>query len=280
MRLTHNLASLNVYKEYSRVLKHQGSALQQISSGVKLSSSKDNPNAIAASEKINMQIRGLQMSSRNLQDGVSMLQTAEGGMNEITSMLQRVKELTEQAGDGGNSPSDKEIIQGEIKQTLQGIDDIASQTNFNDIKILGDFSGKVIPMAIGANEGESIDIPTYNLKQNTLGSGTGNYLCDIDVTATGGVDKAMSIIDDALSTVISARSRYGAYENRFESAMSESIEISDKLDESDSRIKDADVAAEIMEYSKDNILSEAGNAMMAQTNKMPQDVLKILQNMK
>ena len=237
MRLNKNLASLSVYREYSKVLNNQSSALQKISSGVKLSSSKDNPNNIASSEKINMQIRGLQMANRNIQDGVSMLQTAEGGMNEITSMLQRVRELTVQAGSDTNNSQDKSIIQSEINQMLDGIDNMAGQTTFNGINLLNDSTGKSIPMVIGANEGETVNIPTYNLTKDSLGLSTGGKLKDIDVVSPGGSDTAISIIDAALDTVISARSKYGAIENRFESGMNETSEMSDKLEGADSNLK-------------------------------------------
>ena len=171
MRINKNIASLNIYKAYSKNLTKQSSSLGRISSGIKINSSKDNPNAIAQSERFRMQIRGLQMAARNTQDGVSMLQTAEGGLEGITNSLQRVRELLVQAG-GTTTDSDKEIIQKEINQMLDGANDMANNTEFNGVKLLagGKNDGSVtIEMVTGANVGEKIDIPKYDLTTEGLG---------------------------------------------------------------------------------------------------------------
>lgn len=273
MRLSHNIAALNIYKQYSRVLTSQASSLNKISSGYKVSKAKDSPNAIAQSEKLRMQIRGLQMASRNVQDGVSMLQTAEGGMDEVTSMLQRIRELTVQAGSSSNTADDKAIIQNEIKQMVDGIDNISTNTEFNGVKLLqGD--SKAISMAVGANPDEKVQINSFNLV--STGTGDLNQLRTIDLTNQTGIDKALTDIDTAISTVASARSQYGALENRFESTFNSLNEIGDKTQAIDSQLTDTDIAEEISEYSKSGILIQAGNAMMAQANKFPQDILNIL----
>jgi flagellin len=275
MRVSKNIASLNIYRSYSENLAKQSGALGRISSGIKINSSKDNPNAIAQSERLRIQIRGLQMAARNTQDGISMLQTAEGGLDGITNSLQRVRELLVQAG-GANTPEDKSTIQKEINQMLDGAQDMANNTEFNGVKLLvgGSNNGSsIIESATGANVGEKIDIPKYNLTTAGLNLDNGN----VDVSSVGA---SIENIDKALDTIISARSKYGALENRFESSYNSTIEIADKVQSAESGIRDSDMAEEMMEFAKYNILTQAGNAMMAQTNKFPQDILRVLENVR
>lgn len=290
MRLYHNLASLNVYREQNKVLTKQSQALGRISSGYKVNSSIESPNAISQSERFKMQIRGTQMAARNVQDGNSMLQTAEGGLEGITGMLQRIRELLVQGGNDTNKDEDKAVIQTEINQLMQGIDGIAKSTDFNGVKLLynEDVTDNGKPgslfMTSGANTGEKIEIPYFNLAFNSgslkMADGTFRDLSKMDITAGTSMGDALDMIDSSINTVISVRSQYGALENRFESSYDSLNEISDKIQGSESKIRDADVAEEMMEYSKDNILVEAGNAILAQTNRLPQDVLRVLENMR
>ena len=278
MRVNKNIASLNIYRAYSENLTKQSSALGRISSGVKINSSKDNPNAIAQSERLRMQIRGLQMAARNTQDGISMLQTTEGGLDGITTSLQRVRELLVQAG-GATTDSDKEVIQKEINQMIQGAADMATNTDFNGVNLLvgGKNDGTVtIETASGANVGEKIDIPQLDITPGGLGLRTGS-IENVDVN---NINSSLDLVDNALNVIVSSRSKFGALENRFESSYNSTIEIADKVQSAESGIRDTDIAEEMMEYSKYNILIEAGNAMMAQSNKFPQDVLKILENVR
>jgi flagellin len=287
VRINKNLASLNIYRSYSENLIKQSGALGRISSGIKINSSKDNPNAIAQSERLRMQIRGLQMAARNTQDGVSMLQTAEGGLEGITSSLQRVRELLVKTG-GATTPEDKETIQKEINQMLAGAEDMANDTEFNGVKLLVDppanppdplnppndnKGSKFIYTTTGANVGEKIEIPRYNLTTEGLNLSNGK----VDVND---IDVSLENIDKALDVIISARSKYGALENRFESNYNSTLEIADKVQSAESGIRDADMAEEMMGYAKYNILIEAGNAMMAQSNKFPQDILRVLENVR
>lgn len=284
MRINKNIASLNIYREYSKNLIKQTSSLGRISSGIKINSAKEDPNGLAQSERFRMQIRGLQMAANNTQDGVSMLQTAEGGLEGITSSLQRVRELLVQAG-GATTDADKADIQTEIKQMLDGANDMANNTEFNGVKLLNVSNSAVtdigkttgtIGMATGVNVGEKIDIPTYNLTSEGLGLKT---ITEFNVDASH-TDTSLELVDNALHAIISARSKFGAIENRFQSSYDSITEISDKTQEAESGIRDTDMATEIMEYSKDNILIEAGNAMMVQSNQLPQNALKILENVR
>lgn len=287
MRLNHNLASLNIYQEHIKNIKGQSIASHRISSGYKINSAKDDPNGISQSERQRMQIRGLQMASRNAQDGVSMLQTAEGGLNSITNILQRIKELAVQAG-GSNSDSDKEIINSEIRQLIEGIDNISMSTEFNGHKLLNEktvidneSTDKYLPMPSGANVGENIDIPLFNITSDVLGSSNNiDKLKDIDVRVGGGLDKALDIIDGAMQTVVSCRNKYGTLENRFERTYEITTTVGDNIQRAESDIRDADIAEEMMNFAKYNLLIEAGNAMMVQSNNFPKDILRILENMR
>lgn len=278
MRVNKNIASLNIYRVYSENLTKQSTALGRLSSGVKINSSKDNPNAIAQSERLRMQIRGLQMAARNTQDGISMLQTTEGGLDGITGSLQRVRELLVRAG-GITTASDKDIIQKEINQMIQGAEDMANNTDFNGVNLLvgGENDGTVtIDTTSGANVGEKIEIPKLDITPEGLNLRSGG-VSNIDVN---NISASIDIVDNALAVIISSRSKFGALQNRFESSYNSTIEIADKVQSAESGIRDTDMAEEMMEYAKYNILIEAGNSMMVQTNKFPQDILRILENVR
>jgi flagellin len=279
MRLNHNMASLNIYKNQSKVLEKQSAALGRISSGYKVNKTKDSPNALAQSERLRMQIRGTQMASRNAQDGMSMLQSAEGALGSVNDMLVRIRELTVQAGSGANTTEDKATIQGEIDQMIKGINDIANNTEFNGVKLL---AGEIdsLSMPVGANIGEVVNIDTFDLTSAGLKDSEGNLLADIKVAEEGGVDKALKTIDSVIDKVLSINSKYGALENRFESSYENLTEIGDKMQGAESSVRDADIAEEMMEFAKSNILIEAGTALMAQSNRLPQEVLRILENMR
>lgn len=274
MRLSYNIPSLNIFNQQSKILQQQSVALGRISSGVKVNSAKDSPNTIAQHEKFQMQIRGLEMAQRNVQDGVGLLQTADGGLSEITSMLQRVKELVVQAGSPANTDDNKVTIQNEISQLAKGIDDISNTTNFNGINLLK--SEGSIQMVVGANQDEKVTIPSYNIESSNLKNADGKSLLDIKFDTPQDMLDAVDIADSSLNTVLNIRSNLGAIENRFESSVQSLGDISSKIQGADSQISDADIAEEMVEYSKDNILVEAGNAILAQTNRMPQDILNIL----
>lgn len=295
MRLSHNMASLNVYRSYSKALQKQSSAMSKISSGLKVNTAMDDPNVIAQSERMRMQIRGLQMAGRNAQDGVSMLQTAEGGLDSITSMAQRIRELAVQSGSAANSPGDKKTIQNEIDQMIDGMDQIVENTEFNGVKLLNPETqaptdkALTLKMPIGANAGESVEIKLQKLTSKDITVNvSGNDISLKELKSNGSCSiadgdnlvNALKVLDGAIDKIVSVRSEYGALENRFEGSLNDINEISDKMDEADSNLRDADIAEEMIEVSKNSILTQAGNAMMVQTNKFPQDILNILQNVR
>lgn len=282
MRLMHNLASLNIYREHTKVLSRQSKAMNRISSGLKINSAKEDPNALASSEKMRTQIRGLEMAQRNAQDGVSMLQTADGALDNIDTMLQRIRELIVQSGSGTNTIGDKNSIQAEIKAMIDGIDEIVNDTSFNGVELLSGKETSNLYMPTGANSGETVEIPVFNINSSKLGKTATNnsvkFLKDIDVT--NGSNDNLSIIDNAINECTRIRSKYGALTNRFESTYNKTGEIHDLIVGSESKVRDADIAEEMMNLTRDNLLIEAGNAMMAQSNNFPQEILRILENVK
>jgi flagellin len=285
MRLNHNLASLNIYRSHLKNERSNSIALNNISSGQKINSAKDNPNAIAQSEKLRLQIRGTQMASRNVQDGVSMIQNADSALDSVTSMIQRIRELTVQAG-GANSTEDRQIIQNEIEQMIKGIDETINNNEFNGVKLLssgtnGNEKPSVMYMPSGANVDEKVEIPIYKLTSDMIGNlKSGDKLADVSILDSSNLDRALNTIDGALASVSDARSKYGALQNRFESLHDNLNELSAAVQRAESSIKDADIAYEMIEVAKTNLLIDAGNAMMVQSNNFPREILRILENVR
>lgn len=279
MRLSYNMPALIMHMIQNQALDRQSGNLNRISSGCKINSAADNPTGLVQSENISIQVKSLETVTRNVQDGVSMLQSAEGGLNEITSMVQRVRQLTLQAGDGSFNDEDRQKIQGEIDQMLDGINEMANDTEFNGFKLLG--QNKTISMTVGTNAGDDVNIPQIDLT-----NGSDSVVSDLYKIKTGGgkdilsgdTDSALSVIDSSLNKIVSLRSKYGALENRFTSSYDNMQELNEKMTDAYSSIRDSDMADEMMNYSKESIVIQASNAMIAQANKLPQDVLQIIQS--
>lgn len=285
MRISYNMTALTMNLLQNQALNRQSKALSRVSSGIKVNSAADDPGALVQSENIRLQIGGLQTASNNVQDGISMLQTAEGGLDEITSMAQRIRSLTVQAGNGSTTPDDKTKIQNEIDQMVDGIESMANGTDFNGLKMLSGNGGKSLVMQVGANAGESVEIPQYDLSNRTDDKGIIPELYKIKTgqgkdVLSGNTDNTLNSIDSVLGSLIDARSKYGALENKFQSNYDNMQSLTDKMTEADSGITDSDIAEEIMNYSKEGIMIQASNAMIVQANKLPQDVLSILANVR
>ena len=285
MRLNQNMQSLNVYRNYKKNLVSQSVALDRVSAGTKINSAKDNPNKLGVSEGLRLQIRSLQMAERNIQDGVSMMQATDGALSNVSESLIRIKELTVQAGGVANG-SDLIVIQNEIEQIKQGIDYTVNNSEFNGVKLLNsdkvttnDYP-KYLKHVVGANAQEEIEIPIYNLTTDVLVDKKGNTLSSLDVTKKEDLDKNLSIVDAAINTVNSVRSRYGAIQNRMETSSENLGGSSFNLQNAESRIRDTDVALEMAEYARTSVLHETSIALMQQTNRFPQEILRVLENMK
>jgi flagellin len=269
MRLTHNMYSLSIYKNYKTVLAENSTAIERSSSGKKLNSAKDNPNKIAQAEGLKMSILSRNAAGNNIQDTNSMIQTYDGALGEMNNNISRLKTLVVQAGNDTNSEDDCQKIQGEIDSVVKSINDL-SQTNFNGIKMSqsGTTSKK---STIGALDGDTIDIPFYDVTPSGLG------LDNLKVSGSGkDTDSANDSVEKAISQVTSIRGVYGAIQSRLDGSASNTDEINDSLTSAQSSIEDADIADEAIEYSRTKVLIQAAISLMAQGNNLPKDALNIL----
>lgn len=268
-----NVASLSAQNQLSKSQNLSDQALERLSSGLRINSAKDDAAGLAISTRFDTQIRGLTVAQRNANDGISMVQTAEGGLDETVSNLQRIRELAVQAANGSNSEADRALIQKEVSQRLEEITRIAEETKFNDQEVLGG-SLTAVDFQVGANTGETISID-FTSTMTTAGLS----IASIDVSGTGatGANSAMSAIDAALSKVNTFRADLGAVQNRFESTINNLGTNIENLSASQSRILDADFAAETAKLAKANVLQQAGISVLAQANARPNQVLSLLQ---
>lgn len=278
MRININMKSLGIYSGYKKNIIDNSAAMKKISSGKKINSAKDNPLKIEQSENFKMQIRALEMANKNLQDSSSMIQVADSTMGTISEALIRMKELTVQAASETTNEADRNIIQSEIDQLKSYIDDTANNTEFNGNKLLvngnvtDNSKPKYVEMQIGANVGDSIGIPFFNVSSETLG------IDKLDVV--NDATKALNSIDEALKDVNGCRAKYGAVQKRLENSIEITSSSSYIYEKSSSDINDADIALEMAEIARTSILMESATAMMAQSNNFPKDMLNILANLR
>ncbi|MFP3812162.1 flagellin Hag [Bacillus sp. SIMBA_005] len=304
MRINHNIAALNTLNRLSANNGASQKNMEKLSSGLKINRAGDDAAGLAISEKMRGQIRGLEMATKNAQDGISLIQTAEGALTETHSILQRVRELVVQAGNTGTQDeTDLGAIQEEIANLVQEIGDgsgkngISDRTEFNGKKLLdGSFSAagatpKSLTFQIGANKAQKLDVNIEAMSSTALGAleadGTlkaDHAVSDIDVTqfadptATGALsfDDQLDIVDGAIKQVSDQRSKLGAVQNRLEHTINNLGASGENLTAAESRIRDVDMAKEMSEFTKNNILSQASQAMLAQANQQPQNVLQLL----
>ncbi|KYD20740.1 flagellin Hag [Geobacillus stearothermophilus] len=305
MRINHNIAALNTYRQLTIGQSAAAKNMEKLSSGLRINRAGDDAAGLAISEKMRGQIRGLEQASRNSQDAISLIQTAEGALNETHSILQRMRELAVQAANDTNTDDDRKELQKEINELVDEIDRIADQTEFNTQKLLdgnGNFtfhiganSGQTITLNISAMNADSIGTPASgsgggiasgksikDLKNSALSkSGSGNVekpsdSGNVGVMTQSGAEQAITIIDDAIKMVSAERSKLGAYQNRLEHTINNLGTSAENLTAAESRIRDVDMAKEMMEFTKNNILTQAAQAMLAQANQQPQGVLQLL----
>lgn len=284
MRLSHNMPSLNIYRQYSKHLVNQSTALNRISSGLKVATAKDDPNKMAQSEQLKLQVRGLQMASKNTQDAVSMLQAADGSAQNIGEIIIRIKELVISAG-GSHTEDSLQSIQGEINQLVKGIDNIANFSEFNGVKLLSEKGSDIknpesLELLSGGNVGDITKIPKYDLTPKGLGIEEDDGKVTKVTIDVKDIDGSIEKINKALDATTIVRSKYGAITNRLESTFSILNETSGEIEGAEAEITGADISLEIIEYSKHSLLIESSLALMVQTNKMPQDILTVLQNVR
>jgi flagellin len=269
MVVQHNLTAMNTNRQLATVTGAQSKSTEKLSSGYRINRAGDDAAGLTISEKMRSQIKSLDKASANAQDGISLIQTAEGALNETHSILQRMNELATQAANDTNTSADRTAISAEITQLTSEIDRIQSTTQFNKTNLLdGNFTNK--NLQIGALEGQSITISISKMDATSLGLGS------ITVDSFANAGSAMTLIKDAIDQVSTQRSSLGALQNRLEHTINNLDTTSENTQAAESRIRDVDMAKEMVQYSKNNILSQAGQSMLAQANKSTQGVLSLL----
>ncbi|MCY9374641.1 MULTISPECIES: flagellin Hag [Bacillus] len=274
MRINHNIAALNTLNRLSSNNGASQKNMEKLSSGLRINRAGDDAAGLAISEKMRGQIRGLEMASKNSQDGISLIQTAEGALTETHAILQRMRELTVQAGNTGTQQQeDLGAIKDEMDALIEEIDGISNRTEFNGKKLLdGSNSTDGFTFQIGANAGQQLNVKIDSMSATALGVNT------LDVTdfATTSFDDQLKSIDTAINTVSTQRAKLGAVQNRLEHTINNLGASGENLTAAESRIRDVDMAKEMSEFTKNNILSQASQAMLAQANQQPQNVLQLL----
>lgn len=238
MQINHNLAALNTYSRLNAATNAQSRSMQKLSSGLRINSAADDAAGLAISEKMRGQIRGLDMAAKNAQDGISLLQTAEGALNETHSILQRMRELAVQGANDTNVTDDRDAIQDEINQLASEIDRIAKTTQFNTQGLLSATSGFKATLQIGANSGQIINIQISNMNTASLSLGAASIKVDTHANAS----IAISAINNAIKLVSKQRSKIGAYQNRLDHTINNLNTSSENLTAAESRIRDVDYA--------------------------------------
>jgi flagellin len=298
MIINNNISALNSYRNLTDVDGRIAKSMEKLSSGVRINRAGDDAAGLAISEKMRGQIKGLDMAKRNSQDAISLIQTAEGALNETHSILQRMRELAVQSANDTNTSSDRQQIQKEMDQLRQEVDRISLTTEYNTKKLLnGDFdesNGNFVKFQVGANENQTVQLTFNNMSAEAIGiAGTeevtttddrGNEVTKtvvspdraIDVTTSDSAASSITSINDAIEMVSEERAKYGAIQNRLEHTINNLSVSGENLQAAESRIRDTDMAKEMVAYSKDKIISQSGNAMLAQANTAPQSVLQLL----
>jgi flagellin len=298
MIINHNITALNTHRQLGAATNAQSKSMEKLASGMRINRAGDDAAGLAISEKMRGQIRGLDQASRNAQDGISLIQTAEGALNETHDILQRTRELATQSANDTNTTTDRGEIQKELDQLIDEIDRIAGNTEFNTKNLTGakaadgTFTGiaQTFTFHIGANEGQSIELSINSMDAGNLGTratdgtmttsikslktaadGTGGAL-----NTQAGADAAITVINNAIEQVSAERSKLGANQNRLEHTINNLSTSSENLTAAESRIRDTDMAKTMMDQTKNSILSQAAQAMLAQANSAPQGVLQLL----
>lgn len=275
MVVQHNLTAANTNRQLGITTNGLQKSTEKLSSGYKINRAADDAAGLSISEKMRNQIRGLNKASDNAQDGISLVQTAEGALNEVHSMLQRMSELAVQASNGTNDLQDRIALDNEVQQLKTEINRVGTTTQFNKMDILtGEFSsnsGKTLQ--VGANRDQVITIAISALT-STVGSALDDM---VKVDTASAAQSSITIIQNSITNLSALRSKLGALQNRLEHTVANLDNISENTQSAESRIRDTDMAEEMVQYSKNNILQQAGQSMLAQANQANQGVLSLLQ---
>jgi flagellin len=269
LRIQNNVEAFNTHRQLNATSAASAKSMEKLSSGYRINRAADDAAGLAISEKMRGQIGGLAQAQRNAQDGISLVQTAEGALTEVHSMLQRVRDLKVQSLNGTLATEDKDAIAAEVGQLGQEIAKISSDTAFNGTKLLN--GAATLSFQVGANDGETISASAVALTTATAVSGIVGVSTAALFAAVG-----VSDIDAAIKDVSTARGAFGAVQNRLEHRLNNLATYQENLTASESRIRDVDMAEEMTKFTKLNILQQAGTSMLAQANQGPQGVLSLL----
>ena len=269
MVVQHNLTAMNSNRMLGVTTSTQAKSTEKLSSGYKINRAADDAAGLAISEKMRRQVRGLTQASANAQDGISCVQTAEGALAEVHDMLQRMNELAVKSANGTNTTADRNYINSEVQALVSEINRVQSTTTFNEKNLLdGTFTGK--NLLVGAESGQVIGISISNMDASNIG------LSSISVSSEPNAKQAIDKIKTALASVSKQRSDLGAVQNRLEHTIKNLNNVVENTTAAESQIRDTDMATEMVKYSNNNILAQAGTAMLAQANQSNQNVLSLL----
>lgn len=268
LRINTNIAALNASRTLSNSTGQLNKSLERLSSGLRINRASDDAAGLAIAENFRSVVRGTGVAQRNAQDGVSLVQTAEGALSETTNILQRVRELAVQASNGTQSTDNRAAIDAEVQQLLAQIDDIATDTEFNGIHVLS--AAQTITLQAGAQAGQTLVVAVTGAKTNDLGINT------VTVSTAAGAVSALATVDAALKSVNNLRSTLGAQQNRLEFTINTLAIQEENSSASESAIRDADMAKETIKFTRNQILVNAGTSILAQANVVPQSALQLL----
>ena len=268
LRINTNVAALNTSRTLQRSTGDLNKSLERLSSGLRINRAADDAAGLAIAEGFRSQVRGTQVSIRNSQDGISLVQTAEGALSETTNILQRIRELAVQAANGTQSTDNRAALNAEVQQLLSQIDDIALDTEFNGVRVLS--SAQTVTLQAGPNPSQTLTVSVSGAKTNDLAVNT------VTVSAVAAAVSTISTIDRALNSVTTLRANLGALQNRLEFTISTLAIQEENATASESEIRDADIASETIRFTRNQILVSAGTSVLAQANVVPQTALTLL----
>ena len=273
MRIANNVSAIFAHRQYTIWNNRLAQAARRLSSGQRIVSAADDPAGLAISEKMRAQIRGLAVAARNCEDAISLVQTAEGAMNEMHAILQRMREIALQAASDTNDGIDRAALDAEYQQLLKELGDITGQTRFNGRALLDGSTAAGMIIQTGPDSGDTMTMKISGVSPDDLG------ITGTNIGTRNAASAAIKMLDGAIEKLSTARATLGAYHNRLEHKISNLNTQMENLAAAESRIRDADMALEMMEYAKANIMSQVAAAMLAQANNAPKTVLKLLESL-
>ncbi len=280
MIINHNIAALRAFRYGKQISAQQMKVMTQLSSGLRINSAADDAAGLAISERMRAQIRGLNQASRNAQDGISLIQTAEGATNEVHSILNRIRELAVQSANGTYTDEERNNMQFEVDELLKEIGNISKNTEFNKMSLLdgttnnnGTDNNSRITLQVGANKGQIMELEIGSMTTNALG------INGLSIATAGDAQNAIDVIDEAVNRTSKTRSKLGAYQNRLEHTINNLENQAENLTAAESRIRDVDMAKAMMEYARLEILSQANTFIQMQSIKQGERVLALLKSL-